>query len=428
MADVRGMRARAKRLAMTPSAWVVASACLLALATVGVVIALQHRADQSRAAQVSLERVGREFDALQSMPYDVGYAEDAADQAVVQARMAAARDRIETRLRRLRRDAPTAAIRRVAAPYRANVATIEQIYAVELLDGTEAESDALSVTAGRQQAAVTRQINAACAQYRARAQRSLALAMGGSAAAILGLAALFAIFYLRSRRAHAAAEALADENARLLVQDSQLQVVQRLALAAEYRDDDTGQHTSRVAELSARIGAALGMPDSELALLRQAAPMHDVGKIAIPDRILLKPGRLTAEEFEEMRTHTTLGAEMLARPGFPLLEMAAEIALTHHERWDGSGYPAGLAGGDIPLVGRIVAVADVFDALTNERPYKDAWPLADAVAEIRDQSHLQFDPAVVDAFLAVLPELQLDRDAAASAPSLEQAPAAALSV
>jgi putative two-component system response regulator len=170
------------------------------------------------------------------------------------------------------------------------------------------------------------------------------------------------------------------------------------------------------------------MPESELALLRQAAPLHDVGKIAIPDRILLKPGRLTAEEFEEMRTHTTLGAEMLARPGFPLLEMAAEIALTHHERWDGSGYPAGLAGGDIPLVGRIVAVADVFDALTNERPYKDAWPLADAVAEIRDQSHLQFDPAVVDAFLAVLPELQLDRDAAASAPSLEQAPAAALSV
>jgi putative two-component system response regulator len=129
------------------------------------------------------------------------------------------------------------------------------------------------------------------------------------------------------------------------------------------------------------------MREGDLALLRQAAPLHDVGKIAIPDRILLKPGRLTAAEFAEMRTHTTVGAEMLARPGFPLLEMAAEVALTHHERWDGTGYPAGLAGPDIPLVGRIVAVADLFDALTHERPYKEAWLLADAVAEIRAQRH-----------------------------------------
>jgi putative nucleotidyltransferase with HDIG domain len=425
------MRARAKRLAMTPSAWVVVLACLLALATVGVVTTLQHRADQSRAAQVALERAGREFDALQSIPYDVAYADDAAETAAVHARMVAARGQIETRLRRLRRDAPTAAIRRLAAPYRANVATLEQIYAVELLDGTEAESDALSLVAGRRQEAVAREIDAACALYGARARRSLALAMGGSALAIAALVALFTVFYLRSRRAHAAAQALADENARLLVQDSQLQVVQRLALAAEYRDDDTGQHTSRVAELSARIGAALGMPERELALLREAAPLHDVGKIAIPDRILLKPGRLTADEFEQMKTHTTRGAEMLARPGFPLLETAARIALTHHERWDGTGYPAGLTGTDIPLVGRIVAVADVFDALTNERPYKQAWPLADAVEEIRAQRHRQFDAAVVDAFLAVLPELDLESAAdgafTPAEPLADPAGAAALS-
>jgi putative two-component system response regulator len=210
---------------------------------------------------------------------------------------------------------------------------------------------------------------------------------------------------------------------------SQLQVVQRLALAAEYRDDDTGQHTSRVAELSERIGAALGMPDSELTLLRQAAPLHDVGKIAIADRILLKPGRLTADEFEQMKTHTTLGAEMLARPGFPLLELASQVALTHHERWDGTGYPAGLAGPEIPLVGRIVAVADVFDALTHARPYKRAWPPAAAVAEIREQRHRQFDPAVVDAFLAVLPELELrGADERAAAPQPDDAGATALSV
>jgi putative nucleotidyltransferase with HDIG domain len=420
------MRARAKRFAVTPSGWVVVAAFLLALATAGVVTTLQRRADESRSAQIALEKVGRDFDALQSIPYDVAYAEDAVGEAAVRARMMAAQRRIDARLRRLRRDAPAPALRRVTAPYRANLATLEQIRQVEMLGGSDAESDVLGLAATRQQAAVAREIDRTCAEYGDRARRSLALATGGSAAAILALAALFAIFYLRSRRAHAAAEALADENARLLVQDSQLQVVQRLALAAEYRDDDTGQHTSRVAELSARIGAALGMPDAELALLRQAAPLHDVGKIAIPDRILLKPGRLTAAEFAEMRTHTTVGAEMLARPGFPLLEMAAEVALTHHERWDGTGYPAGRAGPDIPLVGRIVAVADVFDALRHERPYKEAWPLADAVAEIRAQRHRQFDPAVVDAFLAVLPELELDLEAQFEA-RLEDAGAAALS-
>jgi putative nucleotidyltransferase with HDIG domain len=400
------MRLRVKSLAASPSTWVVVGAFVLALVATSVVTTLQRRADSSRAAQIALEQIGRDFDALQSMPYDVAYADDAAGELAVRARMDATERRIEARLDRLRREAPSDGLRRVGAPYRDNLATLELIRAVESLGGTEAESDALGLAAARQQRAVNREINRTCVEYHGRAMRSLGLATGGSAAAILALLALFAVFYLRSRRAHAVAEALAEENARLLVQDSELQVVQRLALAAEYRDDDTGQHTSRVGELSVRIGAALGMTDSDLTLLRQAAPLHDVGKIAIPDRILLKPGRLTPDEFEQMRTHTTVGAEMLERPGFPLLEMAARVARTHHERWDGTGYPARLPGPDIPLVGRIVAVADVFDALTHARPYKAAWPVADAVAEIRAQRGRQFDPTVVDAFLAVLPALE----------------------
>jgi putative two-component system response regulator len=248
----------------------------------------------------------------------------------------------------------------------------------------------------------------------------MGLATTGSGAAILALVSLFAVFYLRARRSHARAQRLAQENAELLVHDSQVQVIQRLALANEYRDDDTGQHTSRVGDLSALVGAALGMPADQLVLLRQAAPLHDVGKIGIPDGILLKPGRLTDEEFEKMQTHTTLGADMLVRPGFPLLEVAAEIALTHHERWDGTGYPAGLAQTAIPLVGRIVAIADVFDALTHARPYKEAWTVDDAVTEIRRQRGLQFDPDVVDAFLSVLEEFRSSAEQGADEPALDR--------
>jgi putative two-component system response regulator len=163
-----------------------------------------------------------------------------------------------------------------------------------------------------------------------------------------------------------------------------------LAIAAEYRDDDTGQHTRRVGRLSLLIGAELGVREDQLALLEQAAALHDVGKIGIPDSILLKRGRLTRVEFERMKAHTTVGADMLAGRNFPLLAMAEEIARTHHERWDGTGYPAGASGSAIPQVGRIVAVADVFDALTHARPYKDAWSALDAVAEISSQrGHLR---------------------------------------
>jgi putative two-component system response regulator len=185
------------------------------------------------------------------------------------------------------------------------------------------------------------------------------------------------------------------------LEETQIEILERLALAAEYRDDDTGEHTKRVGQMSAEIARGLGLPPAEVELIRRAAPLHDVGKIAIPDSILLKPGRLTPEEFEQMKTHTTLGSKMLSGGRFPLLQRAEEIALTHHERWEGTGY-IGLAGDSIPLAGRIVAVADVFDALTSARPYKTAWPRAEAVEEIRRQSGRQFDPRVVEAFLKIV--------------------------
>jgi putative two-component system response regulator len=153
--------------------------------------------------------------------------------------------------------------------------------------------------------------------------------------------------------------------------------------------------------MSAQIAQALGLPEAEVELIRRAAPLHDVGKIAIPDSILLKPGKLTPEEYEQMKRHTTLGAKMLSGGRFPLLQRAEEIALTHHERWDGTGYML-LQGETIPLPGRIVAVADVFDALTNERPYKQAWPRNEAIQEIQRQSSRQFDARVVEAFSEVV--------------------------
>jgi putative two-component system response regulator len=182
---------------------------------------------------------------------------------------------------------------------------------------------------------------------------------------------------------------------------TQVEIIERLALAAEYRDDNTGQHTKRVGQTAAQIAQALGWSAADVELIRRAAPLHDVGKIAISDLILLKPGKLTPEEFECMKAHTTIGAKMLSGGRFPLLQLAEQIALTHHERWDGTGYQ-GLCGDAIPMVGRIVAVADVFDALTSERSYKQAWPLHQAIAEIQSQSGRQFDPRVVEAFLRVV--------------------------
>jgi len=182
---------------------------------------------------------------------------------------------------------------------------------------------------------------------------------------------------------------------------AQLEVVTRLALAAEYRDDLTGEHTWRVGHVSALIGQELGLPEEDVALLRIAARLHDVGKIGIPDAILLKPGRFTPGEFERMKAHTLIGARILSGGQSRLLRLAEEIALSHHERWDGQGYPLGRAGTGIPLPGRIVAVADVFDALTSERPYKPAWTPQEALEDMHRQAGQHFDPEVVAAGLRV---------------------------
>ncbi|WP_216323378.1 diguanylate cyclase [Deinococcus aestuarii] len=182
----------------------------------------------------------------------------------------------------------------------------------------------------------------------------------------------------------------------------QIEIVTRLGMAAEYRDDRTGQHTRRVGELSAWLAQSLGLPPEEVDLLRWAARLHDIGKIGVGDDVLLKNGRYTPEEFERMKLHTVIGAKVLEGSTSRLLRMAEEIALTHHERWDGSGYPRGLRGSAIPVTGRIVAVADVFDALTSERPYKEAWAVEDALAEIRRLSGVHFDAEVVDRLLALV--------------------------
>jgi putative two-component system response regulator len=177
----------------------------------------------------------------------------------------------------------------------------------------------------------------------------------------------------------------------------------RLGLAAAYRDDNSLEHMQRVAVLAARLARQLGESDRVVWLVRQAAPLHDLGKIAIPDSILLKPGRLEPEEFEVVKTHAVLGARVLAGGGSDVLDVAERIARSHHERWDGGGYPDGLAGKDIPLVARVVAVADVFDVLVHERPYKEAWTVEAASNEIRAGAGTQFDPGVVAAFDALGP-------------------------
>ncbi|MDQ3813419.1 MAG: response regulator, partial [Armatimonadota bacterium] len=186
------------------------------------------------------------------------------------------------------------------------------------------------------------------------------------------------------------------EASRRNLDEAQIEILERLAKAAEYRDDDTGQHTHRVGLTSTLLAQNLGLATERVELLRRAAPLHDVGKIGIPDEILLKPGRLTPEEFDIIKTHSAIGAALLSGGRSDLVQMAASIALTHHERWDGTGYPRGIAGEAIPIEGRIVAIVDVFDALTHDRPYKKAWPLEEALAEIARQDGRQFDPRIVE--------------------------------
>ncbi len=191
---------------------------------------------------------------------------------------------------------------------------------------------------------------------------------------------------------------------------SRLQVVQRLGMAAEYRDEETGNHILRMSHISALLARALGWNEADSELILHASPMHDIGKIGIPDAILLKPGKFEPPEWEIMKTHASIGGALLEGDDSDLMRMAREIALTHHEKWDGSGYPEGLVGEAIPQAGRIAALADAFDALTSERPYKKPWTIEDTVELIKENSGKHFDPQLVEVFLQELPEILAIRE------------------
>jgi putative two-component system response regulator len=191
--------------------------------------------------------------------------------------------------------------------------------------------------------------------------------------------------------------------------------IHRLVLAAEYKDEDTGDHIVRMSRYSALIAEELGLPDKEAQDIFYAAPMHDVGKIGIPDNILMKPGKLTDEEFDRMKTHTSIGAKILADSRADILQLAQQIAISHHEKWNGRGYPQGHAGEKIPLAGRIVGLADVFDALTSKRPYKVPYPVEVAVNIIQKERGEHFDPDVADAFLGNIDEFVKIKEEVSSA-------------
>lgn len=209
--------------------------------------------------------------------------------------------------------------------------------------------------------------------------------------------------HLAERRRTVELERLVRARTRELAQ-ARKEVVDRLTQAVEFRDRETGGHTRRVGLLSARIAKRLGMPRAEVELIRVAAPLHDIGKLAIPDRILLKAGQLSAEEYEGMKAHTEYGAQLLADGATEMLRYAQEIARCHHERWDGQGYPSGISGEDIPMAARIVSVADFYDALASDRPYRPRWPRATILEEIEKESGHRFDPRVVTCFLEMMNE------------------------
>lgn len=190
------------------------------------------------------------------------------------------------------------------------------------------------------------------------------------------------------------------------LRESQLDIIRRLAQAAEFRDSDTGMHIVRMSQYCQKFAVALGLSLQECELILNASPLHDIGKLGIPDNILLKPGKLTEEEFEIMKTHATIGAQLLEGGNSPLMKMAQQIAATHHERWDGTGYPKGLKGEEIPLIGQICSICDVFDALTSKRPYKKAWTVPEAVEEIKRMRLKHFSPLIADRFLEILPLIE----------------------
>lgn len=192
------------------------------------------------------------------------------------------------------------------------------------------------------------------------------------------------------------------------IDESRLEAIRILGRAAEYRDNETGLHVIRMSHFARILAEALGLPDTEINLIHHAAPMHDVGKIGIADKILLKPGKLNQDEWEIMREHPNYGAQIIGHRNnseSELMEMASVIALTHHEKWDGSGYPNGLKGKDIPLAGRIVAVADVFDALTSARCYKQPWSVEKTISLLKEESGKHFDPLIIEKFSQVIPQI-----------------------
>jgi putative two-component system response regulator len=187
--------------------------------------------------------------------------------------------------------------------------------------------------------------------------------------------------------------------------ETRLEIIRRLGRAGEYRDNETGMHIMRMSKGCQRLAIAAGLGESQAELILQASPMHDVGKIGIPDRILLKPGRLVGQEWEIMKTHAEIGAKILEGHSSDIMELARSIALSHHEKWDGSGYPYGSMGAAIPIEGRIAAICDVFDALTSERPYKRAWNVEEGKDFITDNAGTHFDPELARLFIEILPEI-----------------------
>jgi cyclic di-GMP phosphodiesterase len=210
--------------------------------------------------------------------------------------------------------------------------------------------------------------------------------------------------YAQLEREQQRLEEAVEERTRALA-STHIEIVYRLARAAEYRDDNTGEHTRRVGRLSGALARMLGLSDGDAAMIERAAPLHDVGKVGVPDAILLKPAKLSPGELDIIRTHPAMGARILSGSRVPLLRMAEEIAHAHHERWDGSGYPHGRSGEGIPLAGRIVALADAFDAMTHDRPYKLGIAPERALEVVESERRRHFDPQVVDAFLRVFPNL-----------------------
>lgn len=190
------------------------------------------------------------------------------------------------------------------------------------------------------------------------------------------------------------------------VKEAYMAIVLKLAIIAEYRDNDTGGHIMRISDYGCEVAKGLGLSEKDIEIFRFASPMHDIGKIATPDSILKKAGKLTPEEFEVMKSHAVIGARMFDGSNSPILKAAADICRSHHEKWDGSGYPYGLKGDKIPLFGRILALVDVFDALLSKRCYKEAWSFEEALKYIRGQAGMHFDPHLVSVFLKIQPQIR----------------------